>query len=115
MVMARNLGLRQAVTRPEFAPELISVTTSLSTTPAIDLRGVSAWAVRSPASAVTSLEVWASSELDGTYTRVQISASDLAVALSGAKWNTPDFSVFPFSYLKLVGNAAGVIEMVSKG
>jgi hypothetical protein len=113
--MSKNLGLRQAVTRPEFTPLLVSVTTSLSTTPPVDLRGASAWAVRSPASAVASLEVWASSSLDGTYTRVQIQASDLAVALSGAKWNTPDFSVFPFSFLKLVGNAAGVIEIVSKG
>jgi len=42
-------------------------------------------------------------------------ASDLSVALSSAKWNTPDFSVFPFSYVKLVGNAGGVIELVSKG
>ena len=113
--MTRNLGLRQAVTRPEFTPQLISVTDSASTTPPIDLRGASAWAVRSPASAVTSLEVWASDELDGTYTRVQIQASDLSVALSAAKWNTPDFSVFPFSFVKLVGNAAGVIELVSKG
>ena len=113
--MTKNLGLRQAVTRPEFTPQLISVTTSDATTPPIDLRGASAWAVRSPASAVTSLEVWASSELDGTYTRVQIQFADLSVSLSGAKWNTPDFSVFPFSYIKLVGNAAGVIELVSKG
>jgi hypothetical protein len=113
--MTKNLGLRQAVTRPEFTPQLISVTTSLSTTPPVDLRGASAWAVRSPASAVTSLEVWASSSLDGTYTRVQIQAADLSVALSTNRWNTPDPAVFPFSYIKLVGNAGGVIEIVSKG
>ena len=113
--MSKNLGLRQAVTRPELTPMLVTVTASIDTTPEVDLRGASAWAVRSPASAVTSLEVWASNQSGGTYTRVQIQAADLSVALDAAKWNTPDFSVFPFSYVKLVGNAAGVIELVSKG
>jgi hypothetical protein len=94
---------------------LVTVTTSIDTTPEIDLRGASAWAIRSPASAVASVEVHGSNQSGGTYTRVQIQAADLSVALSTNKWNTPDPAVFPFSYIKLVGNAGGVIEIVLKG
>lgn len=108
-------GNKQAVTRPEMPALSVTVTDDVSTTPAIDLRGFSAFALRSPASAVSSLTVYGSTTAGGTYTAIQIDASDLTVALSGAKWNNPNALVFAFSHVKLVGNAGGVIEIVGKG
>lgn len=108
-------GLRKSITRATFEPLSIEVTDALATTPAIDLEGVSAWAVRSPDSEVASLEVHASTSEDGTYTRVQVDALDLSIALSTNKWNNTEPEVFAFRFVKLVGDAAGTIELVGKG
>jgi hypothetical protein len=110
-----NPGTRSSITRASFTPLQVSVTTSVDTTPELDLANVSAWAVRSPASAIASVEVWASPSPGGTYTRVQVDAADLSVAMSAAKWNNPALEVFAHSYVKLVGNADGVLDIVAKG
>jgi hypothetical protein len=110
-----NKGTRRSITRSTFAPMSVTVTTALATTPAIDLTGASAWAIRSPASAVASVTVWAAESESGTYTRCQVQAADASVALDAAKWNTPDPQIFPFGWVKLVGNAGGVIDIARRG
>lgn len=110
-----NPGKRASITRASFTPIQVAVTTSLATTPEIDLSNASAWAIRSPASAVASVEVWASPTAGGTYTRVQVDALDLSIALSTDKWNNALAEVFAHSYVKLVGNADGTLDLVAKG
>ena len=113
--MSRNLGGRKSITRSDAPAMTIAVTDTLSTTAEIDLRGVSAWSIRSPNSDVTSVTVYGSTASGGTYTVVQVDAADVTVALSAAKWNNPNGLVFAFSWVKLVGNADGNIELVAKG
>ena len=113
--MSKNLGNRSAVTRPPMPLIEVAVTDTLSTTEAIDLSGYSAWAVRSPDEDVASLTVYASATAGGTYTVVQVDDADATVTLSGAKWNNPNALVFAHSWVKLVGDADGDIELVGKG
>ena len=116
--MGDRLGLRSAITRPEMEPKSVTVTTSLATTPAIDTQGYSGIACRSPASAVTTLTLFGSTEEDGTYTAVQFNNADLTLTLSGSKFNSTDELIkgkFAFRWLKMTGNAGGVIDIVGVG
>lgn len=113
--MSINLGKRRSITRSDVPSLTVAVTNTLSTTAEIDLRGISAWSIRSPDSDVASVTVYGSTASGGTYTVVQVDATDVTVALSGAKWNNPNASVFPLSWVKLVGDADGDIELVAKG
>lgn len=113
--MSKNLGTRSALTRPPMPLLEVSVTDTLGTTQAIDLSGYSAWAVRSPDESVGSLAVYASASEGGTYTVVQVDDADVTVTLSTSKWNNPNALVFAHSWVKLVGDAVGDIELVGKG
>ena len=113
--MSKNLGNRSAVTRPPMPLIEVAVTDTLGTTQAIDLSGYSAWAIRSADESVGSVTVYASASEGGTYTVVQVDDADVTVTLSAAKWNNPNALVFAHSWVKLVGDADGDVELVGKG
>lgn len=110
----QTIGNAVGILRPGFSL-VEQITNDLSTTPEIDVEGRSFALVRSPNSSVTSVSLFASGTEGGLYTQVTHEVDgeveDVVIALSGAK-SVPIPVVFAACrYVKLVGNAAGQIEI----
>lgn len=99
----------------------VTVDTVLADAAAIDISGFAGAAVRVPSgSSITSLTVYGATAADGTFAALHgLNSSLAAVALAltglsaGKGYELPS-AIFPWPFIKLVGDADGVVDVVLK-
>jgi hypothetical protein len=95
------------------AGEPITLTTSLLTTPAIDIENFAGIGVHIVGT-IATLDVYVSYDPVGSYTRLQKDGADVQVAVAVNKAVTLPPEIYPYSAMKLVANASGQVYISRK-
>ena len=103
-------GLKKTVTRFKDS-QSYTITAAAGTTVEIDTQGRTICSIRSPDSDITTLTYFASTVEGGTYTQIQVTGADASTTLTTNKWNDVDPELSVHRWLKIVGNAAGDIDV----
>lgn len=89
-----------------YRTETVAITNDIGTCGVINMQNASGLAVLVP-TGVTSLTYYACATTDGTYVIVDNLGTAGVSTVTAAKWFTCPADIFPYPFVKLLGNAAG--------
>jgi len=116
--MAKNVGNRSAVARPEMQALDFTSDTTLADSTALDLSGYSLVAIRSTAGTANTHTLYADKDGTGTYTICNDSSgTQISVTISDTDWYVLPPESFAFTYVKFVAGSTDDtgMELVGKG
>jgi hypothetical protein len=93
----------------------IVVDTDVADCEAISNEAASALMVRRTSGTVATVNVFGATEIDGTYLQMTFEGSDLTSTISATDWEVLPKETFAAPWIKLVGDATGVVEVAGKG
>lgn len=94
--------------------DAVAVNTTLGSCDVVDIRDWRDIAVK-PSASITSLVVYASETVSGTFVIVETIGTNGSVTVVASRWNVLDVTkIAPFGFIKLVPNTNGTVEVVAK-
>ena len=93
----------------------IVVAIAVADSEAITNEAASVLMVRRTSGTAATVNIFGATAVDGTYLQMTFEGSDLTAAITATDWTVLPTAAFAAPWIKLVGDATGVVEVAGKG